>query len=300
MMNMQPIVFDGLSGIEISTSKVRLVVVTELGPRIAFLGRPGGDNLLYWKNDDLGYDRWRLLGGHRVWVTRPGADESEDAYASDNEPCQVRILENGLEVTGSLHPVLKTKRGLRLEVIGETSVRVTSFLTNCSPFLYSGGVWAPTCIDPAGGKEFAIPLGDKSSSWDLIKIIIPRKFASHTAPVNDPQISYNNDFMIVRPQGIETKRMVMAPLGLVAMTWAQKDISFIKHSPFNPHGIYPHGCNLAIYNSPGNMMFEMETYGQEQTILPGETIENREIWKLTDTVFDWSDPIYLQNEMKIS
>ena len=162
--------------------------------------------------------------GHRVRVTRPGADESEDAYAADNEPCRVSLEEDRLTVTGAEHPFLKTDRGLKIKVPDETSFEVTSFVTNTGPMLYSGGVWAPTFLLPQPGQEFGILLGDRRLSWDLVRIVIPRKFAGHTAPVDDPQVHFSEDFMIVLPGGIETKRMLMAPMGIAAMTWPEKNV----------------------------------------------------------------------------
>jgi hypothetical protein len=295
-MNIIKIDFDGLEAIELNTQKARMVVVTSVGPRIAFFGKPGGENLFYWKNNNLGYDGWRLLGGHRVWVSRPGADESEDAYAPDNNPCKVVTYEDGIDVASEILPGTKTQRGLRIRIRNDSTFQVTSFITNCGPFLYSGGVWAATCIDPIGGKQFGILLGDRQLSWDLIKIVIPRKFAMHTSPVNDPQITFTEDFMIIKPQGIETKRMVMAPRGVVAMTWPEKGISFLKRSSYNPNANYPQGCNLAIYNGTDNLMFEMETFGEEQTVLPGGTIENQETWRIVEKVFDWSNPSLIEDE----
>jgi len=293
MIQIQPTTFDGLDAIELLTPKLRLVVISALGPRIAFLGRPDGHNLLYWRNDDLGREGWRLLGGHRVWITRPGADESEDAYAADNDPCKVILRADGVRLTGGTHPFLKIERGLDIQVCDDHTLRVTSFLTNRGPMLYSGGVWAPTCTDPAGGKQYGILLGDRRQSWDIIKLVIPRNFAGHTSRVNDPQVQFNEEFMIITPQGVETKRVVMAPLGIIALSWPAEGLSFIKQSPYNPGGQYPLGCNLAVYIGPDNFMVEMETYGEERTVLPGETIENVETWRLVDTVFDWHSPAAL-------
>ena len=289
-MEARAIHFDGFDAIEIVTAEAKLIVVTGMGPRIAFWGQPDGENLLYWENNDLGREEWRLLGGHRVWVTRPGADEAEDAYAADNAPCEVEIKDDGVRVIGGIHPLLKIQRGLDIHQLTEDSFQVTSFLKNEGPMLYSGGVWAPTCIDPTGGKEFGIVLGDRDLTWDLVKIVIPRSFAGHSARVNDPQISYNEDFMIIRPEGVESKRMVMAPHGVVAMTWPGKSLSFVKKSIFNPQGQYPMGCNLAVYIGPDNFMVEMESYGAEQTVLPGQTISNYEVWKLLDYELQWQDP----------
>ncbi len=289
-MKTEAVDFAGLGSIKICNHRLEMVVVSSLGPRIAFLGFQGESNLLYWKNDELGRQGWRLLGGHRVWITRPGADESEDAYAADNEPCRVSLEEDRLTVTGAEHPFLRTERGLKIQVLDETSFEVTSFVTNTGPMLYSGGVWAPTCLLPQPGQEFGILLGDRRLSWDLVRIVIPRKFAGHTAPVDDPQVRFSEDFMIVVPGGIETKRMLMAPMGIAAMTWPEKNVSFIKRSKFNPRGKYPLDCNLAIYNAPGNFMFEMESYGEEQTLIPGSTMELKERWTLVDQSLDWGDP----------
>jgi hypothetical protein len=297
-LEIHPIEFDGLQAVELTSPSARMVVITGMGPRIAFFGKPGGENLLYWKNDNLGREGWKLLGGHRVWVTRPLADESEDAYAADNGPCEVHLFKDGLDVTGEMHPVLHTRRGLRIRQVGGATFQVTAFITNCGPMLYSGGVWSPTCTNPDGGKEYGIPLGDRRLSWDVINLVIPRTFAGHTARVNDPQITFNEDFLIARPRGVESKRMVMAPMGFIVMTWPEKNLSFIKHTSYHPNGRYPFGCNLALYIGPDNFMVEMETYGEEQVVMPGATIENRETWRLVERVFDWSDPELLRGELE--
>lgn len=289
-MDYETTTFDGLEAIEILTTEARMVIITGMGPRIAFWGKLGQENLLYWKNDDLGREKWLLKGGHRVWVTRPGADEAEDAYAEDNTPCEIVESAHSISIIGGIHPLYKIQRGIEVQVIDESSLKVTSFLKNQGPMLYSGGVWAPTCIDPSGGKEFGIVLGNRKLSWDLVKMVIPRAFGGHTSRINDDQIAFNEDFMLIRPNGIESKRMVMAPHGVIAMSWPDKDISFIKQSTFNPNGNYPLGCNLAIYIGPDNFMVEMETYGEEQTVLPGETIRNNETWKLVHQALDWVDP----------
>lgn len=297
-MKLKNIQFDGLEAIEISTTSVKMIIVTSMGPRIAFWGKPEEDNLLYWQKNCIGRENWLLLGGHRVWITRPGADESEDAYAEDNEPCEILETEQGVRVIGGGHPRYKTQRGIEIQQVNENTLKVISFLTNQGPMLYSGGVWAPTCINPSGGKEFGIILGNRELSWDLVKIVIPRTFAGHTSNVNDDQITYTNDFLILRPKGVESKRMVMAPHGIIAMSWPSKNLSFMKKSPFNPQGSYPLGCNLALYVGPDNFMVEMETYGAEQTLLPGETIANHETWRLVNTVLDWTDPEVVIGLMK--
>ena len=91
--------FGGLAAIELRTAKLRLVALTAKGPRLAFWGRPGGDNLLLWAPGKYRRGPWDLMGGHRLWVSRPGADEAEETYAADNRPCTVEVFANGFTVT---------------------------------------------------------------------------------------------------------------------------------------------------------------------------------------------------------
>ncbi len=285
----RPVELEGLNALEILTAQVRMIVVTELGPRIAWLSSLDGENLLYWNANDLGRQGWRLLGGHRVWTSRPMADESEDAYAADNLPCDASESDGVVTVTGALHPFLRTRRGVQIRALDDRTFEVTSFVRNEGPMLYSAGVWCLTCVAPRPGVTFGVPLGDRRLGWDLVKLVIPRTWADHTSHVNDSQIRLEEEFMIVEPQGIETKRMLWAPWGTVAMTWPQRGLSFVKRTHSDPTGQYPLGCNLALYVGPGNFMVEMETYGAERTLLPGETACNVETWQLLDEVFDWQD-----------
>ena len=54
--------FGGLAAMELRTSELRLVAVIAKGPRIAFWGRPGGDNLLMWAPGKYRRGRWELGG----------------------------------------------------------------------------------------------------------------------------------------------------------------------------------------------------------------------------------------------
>ena len=289
-MKTRKVDFDGCASLELTTSRMRLVVTLDRGPRIAFLGRPGGDNLFYWKVGGPDYGDWHLLGGHRVWVTRPMADESEDAYAADNDPCELSDDGGVITVTGATHPTFKTRRGVSIRGLDEDAVEVTSFVRNEGPMPYSAGVWCPTCTLPRPGMTVGIPLGDRRLDWDLVKVVFARSWAGHTARVNDPQIRFNEEFMIIDPQGVETKRMIWAPHGILALTWPDKKLTYIKRTHSESAGQYPQGCNLAVYVGPNNFMVELESMGAERTLVKGETAVNVETWRLTDQVFDWTDP----------
>ena len=273
-------IFDGLKAVKVDTGKVKMYIITACGPRIAFLGTNEEDNILYWAKDAVSRENWQLHGGHRVWITRPYADEAEDAYMEDNDECYYEISENRVIVTSKPHPYFKISRGMDIEILSDTKLRVTNFIKNDGGLIYSGGVWSPTCINPEG-KKIIVELGQGDVTWDLVKIVIPRKFAGNTVLINDPQISFTEEQMIVEPKGIVTKRCLCAPQGKLTTTWEEKGLSFVKTSKYKPNAKYPlDGCNVAVFVGENNWMAEMETFGEEQPVIPGQTIYNEEIWEI--------------------
>lgn len=274
-------VFDGLEGYAITSGNWELIVISECGPRIAFLGEKGGDNLLYWDKKGVIRGEYHLMGGHRVWISRPMADESEDTYLSDNATCNVVVDGQAITVTSPAHPVHQLERGMRIEALDEGIFRVTNFVKNCGGLIYSGGVWSPTCIVP-DGRVLRIPLGEEDTTWDIVKVVIPRVFAGNTIRLDDPQVTFEGNDMVVRPQGMVCKRCVAAPKGTIEMMWPEKGITFTKQVPYQRFGNYPlDGCNLAVFVGLENWMAEMESFAPEQPIIPGETVEHSETWRLS-------------------
>lgn len=95
-------------------------------------------------------------------------------------------------------------------------------------------------------------------------------------------------FMIVEPKGVVAKRCLYSAQGLIAMTWPDQKLTFIKSVDVKRHGNYQmDGCNTALLVGQDNFMVEMETYGEEQSIYPGETIHHKEVWLLKEKVIDF-------------
>lgn len=276
----QKTIFDGFEALEVVTKKIHLVLVTECGPRVAFFGKPKGENILYWDKDGPNRGDWKIYGGHRVWLTRPFADESEDTYLADNDPCDIEVGEDYVIATAPPHPMNRLSRGMKVEVLTEDTIKVTSFIRNDSNMIYSGGVWTPTCINPEG-KTIHVKLGEDNTTWDIVKIVIPRVYGGDEVKINDPQVTFTEDEMIVKPSGTLTKRCVSSPKGEIYTCWPKENLTFTKKVKYIRDARYPlDGCNMAVYVGKDNWMAEMETYGVEQSIRPGETIENEETWIL--------------------
>ncbi len=273
---------EGVQAVELTTPALRLAAVTEFGPRIAFLGKPDGNNLLMWAPGQYTRKGWDLRGGHRVWVARPKADESEETYACDNFPCEVELLDNGFCVTGAENPINATRRGIRITMRNDYTVDVDNFLINAGDMLYSAAVWAITCTVPTEGCRYAVPVGD-GSSWDAFNMVCFREWAGHgQGGFGDDQFRLTEDLFLLEPRGIENKRMVQSHAGIVAMSDPVNDVTFAKKAGYDPVRSYPLNTNIALYVGPDNFMVEMETMGPETPMKPGDELHHVETWVLRD------------------
>lgn len=271
---------EGLAAVEVVTPRARLVVTTEVGPRVAWFGPRGGRNLLFW--DAAGEHArgpWRLRGGHRVWLTRPLADETEETYGADERPCEARVRADRVVVTAPPDPATRVQRALSIRALSPTRFQVVSRLRNAGDMLWSGGVWALTCTRPARGTTYEVPLGD-GTGWDVFSVVIPKRWAGHTSLVNDPQLEWSEDRLVVRPRGVECKRMLQAPRGLMTMRAPDAGVTFVKRAPYAAGAAYPLGANLAFYVGPDNFMVEMESMGPAEVLKPGAALSLTEEWSL--------------------
>ena len=279
---------EGHAAVTLSTRALKMCIVTDAGPRIAFFGKPKGRNLLFWDRQGFGRGEWKLMGGHRVWPTRPGADESEEDYRPDNERCSAELRSDSVTVVSPADPILHVRRGLTVRVVSENRVEVENFIENQGPMLYSCGVWALTCSLPAAGTTYGIPLGD-GSDWDCFNLVMFKTWAGHNSGFDDDQISFTPDMLLLRPKGRETKRMLQAARGIIAMDAPDCDCTFAKRTGYDRSAAYPLGCNMAFYVGPKNFMVEMETLGPQVVLKSGERAVNRESWALTDSAIGLRD-----------
>lgn len=279
---------EGHAAIELSDARTRTIVVHDVGPRIAWFGPRRGDNLLFWDRAEA-HTRgaWRLHGGHRLWVTRPGADESEETYAADERPCTVRVRGDRVTVAAPPDPQ-RLIRSMTIRPIAG-GVAIDHAITNAGDMLWAGGAWALTCTRPRAGTRYGVPLG-APEPWDVVTIAIPRTWGGgHTSRADDPQIRVREHAIVLRPRGVETKRMIRAAPGVIGMTDPRAGVSLIVRAAFDRDAQYPLASNLAFYVGPGNFMVELETMSGQRTLRPGETLIHRETWTLARPI-DWDDP----------
>ena len=275
--------FEGYEAYELLTPSLRLVAVTQFGPRIAFFGPREGRNLLWWAPEKASRKGWYSRGGHRIWVARPMADEAEETYAPDNAPCEATPEEDCLTLWGGPHEGSMTRRGMRIRLLDERTVTVTGLLKNEGDMLYSGGLWGVTCT-LTENRVYGVPLGSRGLPFDLVRLIIPRSWAGHKTRVTDPQYILNEEFLKLIPSGEESKRMLLTPCGAVAMACPDAGVTFVKSAPYQEGLPYPQGANIALYTAPERLFCEMELMNPERMLQPGQILEGEERWQLLPQV----------------
>ena len=141
---------------------------------------------------------------------------------------------DSVTVISPADPALNVRRGITVRVAGENRVEVENFVENQGPMLYSCGVWAVTCTLPAEGTAYGIPLGD-GSDWDCFKLVLFKTWGGgHTSGFDDDQISFTPDMLLVHPKGRETKRMLQAQRGIIAMDAPDCGCTFAKRTGYDP------------------------------------------------------------------
>lgn len=270
--------FHGWSAVELRSSKLRVVVVAARGPRIAFLGRPDGENLLLWQPGRYRRGKWDLMGGHRFWLTRPGADEAEETYAADNLPCEVTLERDGCVVSAPPIAGVRVQRSLCLRWRARDRLSIEHRIKNIGDMLWSGGAWGLTCTVPMPSTTYVVPLSD-ASTWDSASVTLFRRWGgTHSGRYDDAQFSFTADALVARSMGSENKRAIRAVPGIVAMHDPARGVLFAKRASYFRGAPYPLDSNLALYTGPDSFMVEMETMGPLVTLKPGESCVHEEEW----------------------
>ena len=264
-----------------------MVVVTEIGPRVLGLSVAGGPNFLYVDKATVGKgqgdDEWHIYGGARVWV----APESQDTYAPDNSPCSVDVTDG---VFTALAPISeRTRLQKRMTVSAQGGRFVLDMgVTNHGGVLYSGAVWAISCVVPTGAMAF--PWG-RGGIWDQKKICYWSRWMDHSTDVTSGQYRPGPDMFQIKPTGEEGKVGTGAPEGWIA--YCREEGTFIKQHRVIPNAPYPDdNCSQQVYTCPDFM--EMETLAPMTVFYPGEEIVHREVWTVSAEVVDSTDGVVLR------
>jgi hypothetical protein len=269
--------YRGGAALVLATKKLELVVTTSVGPRIVSLqSRTGraGNLFLELPADAPRFHGLNLRGGHRLWHA---PEDIVRSYQPDDEPLAVKMLPQGVGLTQPVEPKTGLQKGIKIELVGARTVKVTHTLTNRTLWPVTAAPWALTMLRPdAYGAVPLLPKGDHAKG-DLLPTyaLVPWSFTDLSLPV----WKFGRNFV-----GIDVAQAKFAQkIGLTnypgwSAAWVE-GATFVKYAAPLAGAAYPDFGSCFETFTNGDLL-ELETLGVLAPIAPGRTVTHVEYWTI--------------------
>lgn len=271
--------FRGATALTLATRAHELTVTTGVGPRVVSFRSavgPAGNLFIQFPPETprtRGYD---VRGGHRLWHS---PEDVVRTYQPDDLPLAVKELPRGVALTQPTEEKGGLQKGMKLELLGERTVKVTHTLSNRGLWAVECAPWALTMFRPGGYG--VIPLLPKGShaAGDLLPdyALVPWSYTDLSLPLWQP----HRDFI-----GIDvTQAKTAQKIGITNYPgWSAYWLggtTFVKYAPVISGARYPDfGCCFEAFTD--GTMIELETLGELTTLAPRKSATHVEHWTLFD------------------
>jgi hypothetical protein len=273
--------YRGGEALTLSTRAIELVLPTQVGPRVTSLrslSGKAGNLFLEFPADEARYHGYYLRGGHRLWHS---PEDIVRTYQPDDDPLAVKTLAKGVALTQPAEKLTGLQKGLKVELLGERTVKVTHTLANRGAWTVECAPWALTMLRPGGhGVLPLLPKGDHARG-DLLPnyALVPWTFTDLSLPVWQAR----RDFI-----GIDVAQAKIAQkLGITnypgwSAYWVD-GTTFVKHARLLPAATYPDlGSCFEVFTN--GAVIELETLGPLGKLAPGQTVTHVEHWAVLDGI----------------
>ncbi|MEO6873536.1 MAG: hypothetical protein ABI222_01815 [Opitutaceae bacterium] len=271
--------YRGGGALKLATGALELVVTTDVGPRVTSLRSlkgTAGNLFLEMPANEERFHGFYLRGGHRLWHA---PEDIVRSYQPDDVPLAVKMLPKGVGLTAPTETTTGLQKGLKVEMLGERTVKVTHTMTNRGLWPVDCAPWALTMFRAGGYAVLPLhPKGDHARG-DLLPTyaLVPWTFTDLSLPVWQPR----RDFI-----GVDVARAKQAQkLGITNYPgWSAywlKGTTFVKYSPVIAGANYPDlGSCFEVFTN--GAMIELETLGPLAKLAPGKTATHVEYWGVFD------------------
>lgn len=267
---------------------IEVVVLADVGPRVVYYGLRESENQFHELSDQSGLcggDKFRLYGGHRLWVW----PETDRTYFPDNRLVNINVFPNGVTFTAPVEvgsPGTAIQKGIAIELDEDgTHVKVFHTISNFGMQPTQLALWAPTVLRPGGRAILPFPpraAMDKEHSQSVAPLTL-WSFTDFT----DRRWVLGQDFLQLlhddRPSGRFPEQMS----GLFTLdgwgAYVRAGFVFLKRAAVILDARYPDfGCNFELFTNPE--FLELETLSPVVNLSPGEAVSHTEHWWLFDGV----------------
>ncbi len=265
--------------VELSSGDFRLIVTTDVGPRIigGFIGK--GQNLFYVDKAEAGKsggDEWKIYGGHRLWHA---PEAKPRTYCPDNSKVSVTSSEDGVTFSSGTELTTGISKSFTVKPMGNRRFAVSHKLRNESQWDLQFAVWALTVMAPGGEAVIPLPQGDRSD-------LLPNRFLSvwPYTDLDDPRLSFGKRAIVLRQ---DSSAKSPCKLGLNCedgwIAYLNGGSALVKRFEHFIDAEYPdNGCSIESYSC--SFMLEIETLSPVYDIGPGVEIVHDEIWEAMDGI----------------
>lgn len=269
----------GGAAISLSTRALALTVTTDCGPRVTALGSKAGRAANLFLEFPANAPRahgLNLRGGHRLWHS---PEDIVRSYQPDDAPLAVKELPRGVALTQPTEEKTGLQKGLRLELLGERTIKATHTITNRGLWTVECAPWALTMLRGGGYGVLPLPPKGNHAAGDLLPTysIVPWSYTDLSLPTWAP----HRDFL-----GIDVaKGKVAQKLGVTnypgwSAYWIE-GTTFVKYAAVLPGVKYPDfGCCFETFTD--GKMIEFETLGALTALAPRKTVTHVEYWTILD------------------
>lgn len=260
--------------VELKSGKFRLIVTTEVGPRVigAFLG--DSDNLMCVKPETAGNkknsDEWMIYGGHRIWHS---PEEKPRTYAPDNAPVEVKRTKDGMTFSSGVEPTTGIRKSFSIKSLGKNKFRITHRIRNENLWDVELAAWALTVMDTGGTCVVPQPRGNK-------KALLPNRYITvwPYTDMSDKRLTWGKHFTLMRQ---DPNAKTPCKFGLNCedawIAYINKGVAFRKRFDHLADAEYPdNGCSIEAYTC--DFMMEIETLSPLYLLAPEEEIVHVEEW----------------------
>ena len=264
--------------IRLTNGIIDVLVTTEVGPRVIWLGFRDAPNLLFSAAADLGQtggDEWRIYGGHRFWVA---PEDPVLTYCPDNEVVDWEYDDAALLLTQRPDGLTGWQKRLTLEMDPtHAQIRVTHELTNVGEQSLVGAPWALTAYS-AGGLA-VVPHELRQPHPEALLPARPVVLWPYTN-MADPRWTWGRRAIGLRQYGgSQTPQKVGARNSTGWVAHWLGDTVMVKTTDVERQCAYPDmGCTTELFAN--EEMLEVETLGPLTRVEPGKSVRHVECWSL--------------------
>jgi hypothetical protein len=264
--------------IRLANGTIELIIPSSFGIRLLHFGFIGSQNefIVFPHGSDADRDQWKLYGGHRLWI----APESSESTKPDNDPVQIKELENGIQVTQNVD----TGSGLQKEVEvllhpDEPQVKVKHRVHNHGPAIHKLAPWGITAFVPGGFGILPLPKPISEHNG----------FTAHSrialwpySDIGDVHFSFDNQFVFLRSP-TQQQQKIGVPCFDGWSAYLHADHLFVKFFHHDQTANYPdQGSSAELYCD--HQLIEVESLGPLEDLPVGSALEHVETWMLNDDV----------------